>query len=162
MRRVRLPLLICLSGHVLLWAQVRVAVLPFRNMDGDLRYNLWCYRFADSVAVLLTRADTAQQHYRIIPRDSLEMVLGELNLDPTTPQYDSDIWKAAQLLRADKVVTGNFNLLPGKILVNAYIYDVRTKREEGSARNLYRPEERADELSRLIVDRLLPQLRHGE
>ncbi len=142
-------------------AQVRIAVLPFRNMDGDLRYNQWCYRFADSVAVLLARADTAGRVYRVIPRDSLELLLGELNLDPTTPQYDSDIWKAAQLLQAEKVVTGNFNLLPGKILVNAYLYDVRTKRAEGSARNLYRAEERADELSRLIVDRLLPQLLHG-
>lgn len=151
-----------LFWSALLWAQVRIAVLPFRNMDGDLRYNLWCYRFADSVAALLTRADTVQRHYWIIPRDSLEIVLGELNLDPTTPQYDSDIWKAAQLLRAQKIITGTFNLLPGKILVNAYIYDVRTKRVEGSARNLYRSEERADELSIMIVERLLQQLRHGE
>ncbi len=142
------------------WAQVRLAVLPFRNMDGDLRYNRWCYRFADSIAALLQQADTAQRHYVLIPRDSLEMVLGELNVDPTTPQYDSDIWKAAQLLRADKVLTGNFNLLPGKILVNAYIYDVRTKREEAQARNLYRAEERADELPALIVQRLISRLTH--
>ncbi|MEN3027308.1 MAG: hypothetical protein ABDH31_06360 [Chlorobiota bacterium] len=146
---------------VALWAQVRIAVLPFRNMDGDLRYNLWCYRFADSISTLLSQADTARQHYLLIPRDSLELVLGELNLDPTTPQYDSDIWKAAQVLRADKVVTGNFNLLPGKILVNAYIYDIRTKREEASARNLYRSEERAAELPAIIVARLLPHLTHG-
>ncbi|MCS7170498.1 MAG: hypothetical protein NZ949_07740, partial [Candidatus Kapabacteria bacterium] len=98
--------------------------------------------------------------YRIIPRDSLELILGQLNLDPTTPQYDSDIWKAAQLLRAEKVVTGNFNLLPGKILVNAYLYDVRTKREEAGARNLYRPENKADELPPVIVRRLLPTLCH--
>lgn len=143
------------------WAQVRLAVLPFRNMDGDLRYNLWCYRFADSVTALLQQADTAQRHYVLVPRDSLEIVLGELNIDPTTPQYDSDIWKAAQLLRADKVLTGNFNLLPGKILVNAYIYDVRTKREEAQARNLYRTEEQADELSGLIVQRLVRWLIHG-
>ncbi len=149
-----------LFASVEIWAQLRIAVLPFRNMDGDLRYNLWCYRFADSVAALLQRADTLQQHYTLVPRDSLEMILGELNLDPTTPQYDSDIWKAAQLLGADKIVTGNFNLLPGKILVNAYVYDTRTKREEAQARNLYRSEERADEISHMIVARLLPYFLH--
>lgn len=142
-------------------AQPRIAVLPFRNMDGDLRYNLWCYRFADSIAALLERADTSEQSYYIIPRDSLELVLGELNLDPTTPQYDSDIWKAAQLLQARYVVTGNFNLLPGKILLNAYLYDVRTKLARATAQNLYRPESQADELAALVVQQLLPRLQHG-
>ncbi|MCS7170477.1 MAG: hypothetical protein NZ949_07630, partial [Candidatus Kapabacteria bacterium] len=57
-----LLLLLCASA---LWSQVRLAILPFRNMDGDLRYNLWCYRFADSVAMLLMQADTVQRCYRI-------------------------------------------------------------------------------------------------
>ncbi len=152
-------ILVCTLAASALWAQTRLAVLPFRNMDGDLRYNQWCYRFADSVAALLAAADTTQQHYVLVPRDSLELVLGELNLDPTTPQYDSDIWKAARLLGAEKVITGNFNLLPGKILLNAYLYDVRTQREEAAARNLYRAEAKADELSRIVVERLMPHLR---
>jgi TolB-like protein len=154
--------LLLLAAAISLLGQTRIAVLPFRNMDGDLRYNLWCYRFADSVAAFLAEAlqhsDTLRQRYVLVSRDTLEQVLGELNLDPTTPQYDSDMWKAAQLLQAEKVLTGNFNLLPGKILLNAYLYDVRTKKAEAAVRNLYRSEDRADELSRLIVDRLLPQL----
>jgi len=108
-------------------SQIRIAVLPFQNMDGDMNLNLWCYELQDSLAKALLSEDPEERYYRIVPSDSVEALLTEFNIDPSNPQYQSDVWKTIKLLNVKKVVTGNFNVQYNNILINAYIYNVRTR-----------------------------------
>jgi len=141
-------------------AQIRVAVLPFQNMDGDLTLNILSYRLQDSVANLLRQYDSTQKHFVIIPSDSIDLLVSQFNLDPTNPQYPTDMWKAVKLLNANAVISGTFNRKAERILINAYIYDVNTKLAypDYQARDIFKPEDNVMEAVPIIVKKLLPGL----
>lgn len=108
-------------------SKTRIVVLPFQNMDGQLELNLVSYQLSDSLNLKLLEDEELSDKIEIVPLDSVEMIMADLNLDPTNPQYPSDMWKAISLLNVSKVVTGNFNVQAERFLINAYIYDVETK-----------------------------------
>jgi TolB-like protein len=145
---------------VLIFAQIRVAVLPFQNMDGDLTLNVLSYKLQDSVANLLRQYDSTQKHFVIIPSDSIDLLVSQFNLDPTNPQYPTDMWKAVKLLNANAVISGTFNRKAGRILINAYIYDVNTKLAypDYQVRDIFKPEDKVMEAVPIIVKKLLPGL----
>lgn len=140
--------------------QMRVAVLPFQNMDGDLSLNVLSYKLQDSVANLFHEKDPEGKHFIIIPLDSIDLLVTQFNLDPVNPQYPSDIWKVVQMLNTDVVVSGSFNRRADRILINAYIYDVATKLPypDYQARDIFKAEENVMEAVPIIVKRLLPGL----
>jgi TolB-like protein len=109
------------------FAQKRIAVVPFRNMDGLIDYNTWSIELQDSIFKAITAVDPAQKAFVLIPIDSMEAAVAELNLDPTNPQYESDLWKAMKGLGASHVVQGNFFLQGQRVLLNCYVYDIETK-----------------------------------
>jgi len=102
--------------------QIRVAILPFENADGRMEYNIWSYQLQDSLAKYLISKDPNEFNYRIVPIDSIEILLAELNINPYNPQYASDMWKVVEKLNCQKVISGNFNIQHKKFLINAYIY----------------------------------------
>lgn len=119
--------LFLLSAALPLFSQTRVAILPFQNMDGNIDYNVLCYDLQESLTNALIEADDSGKEYYVVPADSVEMVLSELNLDPSNPQFKSDLWKAVQMLNIKKVVVGTFNKQSDKFLINTYIYDVKMR-----------------------------------
>ncbi len=112
---------------VSLSAQQRIAVLPFKNLDGKLEFNEWCFNLQDSLAKSLKNMDIQENQFRIVPIDSVEFALAELNLDPDNPQYFTDLWKAVKKMNVTKVVSGEFNVQGETIIINAKIYDVKLK-----------------------------------
>jgi TolB-like protein len=152
--------ILCVLCIYSLNCQIRVAVLPFQNMDGDLSLNVISYKLQDSVANLLREKDPEGKHFTIIPSDSIDFIVSQFNLDPVNPQYPSDIWKAVQMLNANVVVSGTFNRKADRILINAYIYDVATKLAypDYQARDIFKTEENVMEAVPIIVKRLLPGL----
>ena len=68
-----------------LMAQQRLAVLPFKNLDGNLDYNEWCYNIQDSLSKSMRNSDPEEKRFHIVPIDSVELVLAEFNLDPDNP-----------------------------------------------------------------------------
>lgn len=160
MKRWFLPIL--LSAFLLSFvgsiAQVRVAVFPFRNMDGNLKLNIWCYQLQDSLMKALIKANEGAAMYAIVPADSIEMMLTELNIDPSNPQYETDMWTVAKKLNCKKVVTGNFNYQAERFLINAYIYDVKLKLAHPNyqARDIFKSEQNIYEAVNEIVESLLP------
>jgi TolB-like protein len=141
-------------------AQTRVAVLPFRNMDGLIERNVWSIKLADSLRLALANIDPSQTAFVFIPADSVEMAISELNLDPTNPQYESDVWKAVAALGAQRVVTGNFFLQGERVLMNAYVYDVATKMPDPAhqAKNLFKTPATYLEAVAIMAKRLHPAL----
>ncbi len=139
-------------------SQIRIAFFPFQNKDGDMKFQSWCYDLQDSLYLAFLELDPEGKYYEIIPPDSVELLLTEMNMDPANPQYETDMWTAAKKLNAKKVITGNFNYQAERYLINAYIYDVRTKlsHPQFQARNIFKSEERIYESIPEIVDALIP------
>ncbi|MFY8160751.1 MAG: hypothetical protein ACOVNU_05425 [Candidatus Kapaibacteriota bacterium] len=141
-------------------SQIRVAVLPFQNMDGKIEKNMICYDLQDSVYKLLSTKDPEHKYFYLVQSDSVETVLASLNLDPSNPQYTSDLWKAVKLLNIKKVVMGNFNLQADKILLNGYIYDTKMKLADANnqIRDIFKEENTVLESVNDIVNAILPAL----
>lgn len=159
---VSVALLLVLLSETSVSAQERVGVFPFRNMDGQIEYNIWCARLSDSLAIAMQNEDSLHAVFYIVPSDTVAEILAEMNLDPSNPQYESDKWKAAERLGISRVISGNFNIQSGgKMSLNAYIYDVGTKLPDGvnQAKNLYREINKALETIPRMVKKLLPALK---
>lgn len=126
------------------FAQHRIAVLPFKNMDGNMDYNIWCYELQDSLEKKLIADDPESLNYVVVPADSIEMLLAELNLDPTNPQYETDMWQAVKDLNISRVVSGNFYIQSGRLIINAYVYDVEKKipHPDYQAKNIFKSPDR--------------------
>lgn len=135
----------------------RIAILPFQNMDGKMEYNIISYDLQDSLTKVFIQADPEEKYYRVVPSDSVELLLSDLNIDPTNPQYPSDLWKVIRLLNVKYVITGNFNMEAKRILINAYIYNVRTKLplKDHQARDIFKPIENYFEAIPIISETLL-------
>lgn len=110
-----------------LMAQQRIAVIPFTNADGKMDNNVLCYQFQDNLQKELAKLDSEGKYYKLVPADSIENLLAQLNIDPRNPQYESDLWRAVKMLNVQSVVTGNFSIQSDKIVVNAFVYNARTK-----------------------------------
>ena len=139
-------------------AQTRVAVLPFRNTHGSMEYNERSYQLADSINHALAVIAQQDPSFVIVPPDSVNEVLSGLNLDPTNPQYESDVWRAVEALHVDRVVTGTFNIKYGKIIMNTSVYDVRTKLADQSheSKSVYKAYDKTFEAIPTIVKAILP------
>lgn len=159
-RMLTLFTLLVIIGAATTVAQTRVVVLPFRNMDGEIKYNLWSQQLSDSVTKAFLAVDSSQKKFMIVPHDSVEMAISELNLDPTNPQYQSDVWKAVKGLGAVMVVQGNFFLRGDRVLMNAYVYDMYTRMPHDScfAKDIYKTPTTYMEAVPVIVKKLYPAL----
>ena len=143
-----------------LHSQTRIAVLPFQNQEGKIDLNVWSYQLQDSLQKALLALDADQKYFQLVPGDSIENLLAELNLDPTNPQYPSDMWKAVSSLNVEKVVSGNFYIRAEKLLINAYVYDVRTKLPDPKhqAKNIFKDVNDGLSAIEIIVHKLKPLL----
>lgn len=121
------------------YSQTRIVFLPFQNMDGNMDLNVWCYRLQDSLAKSFQAKDPEGKYYKIIPSDSVRAIVKSLKLDPTSPQYQTDIWRVVEELKGQLVVSGNFLVKADRFLICAYIYDVETKlpNRDFQARDLF-------------------------
>lgn len=160
MKKFLLFSLLILVYSIQISAKTKIAVLPFQNMDGDVKFNIYAYQLQDSIFKSLMDLDIEGQYYELIPLDDIESVLSEMNLDPTNPQYPTDLWKAVSMLDVQKVISGNFNYRAERFLINAYIYDVDTKLADmqHQARDLFRSEEEILSAVRIIIRRISPGL----
>lgn len=159
-RHVLIVLICAIFGTTAAASQTRIAVLPFRNMDHDIKYNVWCLQFADSLRSALQAQDPNGSAYTIIPADSVEMAIAALNLDANNPQYESDMWKAVRSLGVKKAVQGNFQLRGERVLINCYIYDMDSMLADqtNQAKDLYKLPTTYLEAIRPIVKRITPGL----
>jgi TolB-like protein len=141
-------------------AQTRIAVIPFENMDGKEEFNYISYALMDSLSKRLQELDPNQEHYIVVPPDSIFEQLAQYNMDPTSPQYTSDMWKAVKDLKIKKIVTGNFTHQDGNFLINAYVYNVKMKLplKKHQAKDIFKTEDILMEAIEEIITALKPLL----
>jgi TolB-like protein len=139
-----------------LHSQDRIAVLPFVNLDGKLDLNLWSYNLQDSLTKRLKQDDPQEYNYRVVPIDSIEMALAELNLDPTNPEYKSDMWRAIDALNIDRVVMGEFLFEDERFIINAQVMIVEYRMPDNRhmVRNIFKPKEKIYESIPMIAKKL--------
>lgn len=140
------------------FSQTRIAVIPFQNIDGNMDLNIWSYTLQDTIAKALQEQDIEERYYKIIPQDSIDLILAESNLDPNNPQYASDMWETIKLLNAEKIITGNFDTRANRILLNVYIYDIHTKLydPQNCAKDIFKPQDKLLEAIPYVIKKLLP------
>lgn len=144
MRIFTFAIAVIIMSAVYASSQERVAVLPFYNMDGKEQLNAFCYQLQDSVTKELIKCKTPESQFHIVPIDSIELVLAEMNFDPNSPSYKDDLWKALEKLKCKKVIIGELQEQGTKLVVNASlcIVDLRLPIPQYQLRNLFvKPEE---------------------
>ncbi|GBD04626.1 hypothetical protein HRbin20_00192 [bacterium HR20] len=158
MLRVLIVLVAC---SIAAGAQVRVAVLPIKNLDGNMQLLTYSYAIADSLRGLLERHELHGKQFVVIPADSMEQALAEFNLDPSSPQFESDLWRAIAKLHCTYAITGSFEITGGRMVLNLYAYDVATKLADQThaARNLFKAPEQIFDVLPIAVKRLVPALK---
>ncbi len=137
-------------------AQIRVAVMPFQNMDGDNAFDHWGTDIRDSLQTEIVAGDPEEYNYRVIPIDSVQIVLQQLNYDPEDPNHMTTMWKAMEILKVERVITGNFNVQAGKLLINAYVYytDLKLAHPKYQVKNLFKSEDKVLTVIPLIHKKL--------
>jgi len=140
-----------------LFPQIRVTVIPFSNMNGNMQYNKYCFTLQDSIQKVLSERLANSTKYVVVPYDSVEAILTGLNLDPTNPQYLSDMWKAVKTLNIQKVISGDFNFEANKFLINSMIINVRTRLADPNyqVHDLFLPEAKIFDSVKMILDGLI-------
>jgi len=140
------------------FAQTRYAVLPFQNGEGKIDLNLWSYLLQDSIQKVLATLDPEEKYCQIVPADSVEEILADLNVDPNNPQYPTDMWKAVKILNVDKVISGIFYFRGNRLIINAYIYDVKTKLADPryKVENIFKEPDKALSAVEIIVNKMKP------
>lgn len=157
MRTILLLAIISLNA----FAQDKIAILPFINADGDLTRQIVSYDLQDSLYKALLAEDPNGESYELITIDDIENTLAEFNIDPTNPEYESDMWKACKELGAKYVITGDYNFENGRYLIDCSIYLVKMKMPLPSpkAENIFKSENEVLAAIPEIVEALLPGLK---
>lgn len=141
-----------------LFAQSRVAILPFRNMDGNMQFNKYNYSLQEELYKAFSEKDKDAKKMYIVPADTIEAALAGINLDPNNPQYQSDVWKVLESLNIKEAILATFNIQAERFLINCFIYDVKTKLPylEFQAKDIFKSEKNVSDCIPVIVKRLYP------
>lgn len=158
---MRYTILVLLCAVYSLVGQVRVAVLPIKNLDGNMQLLTYSYAIADSLRVLLSAHPEHGKQFSVLPADTMEQALAEFNLDPSSPQFESDLWRGIAKLNCKYAITGSFEITGGRMVLNLYVYDVATKLADQThaARNLFKAPDKIFEVLPIAVKKLVPALR---
>jgi len=145
----------CMLLSAAIAAPSKVTVLPFTNIDGEIDRNIVAYDLQEAIHAEL-EAIGEGNGFELVPLIDVEMELSGLNLDPSNPQYESDLWKAVNNLGVKKVVLGSYDYDDGKYLVNAYVYDSRMKlpHPRFQSKDNFIDEAKVTELAKKIVNDL--------
>lgn len=137
-------------------AFLRIAVLPFKNIDGNEEFNKWSVELQERLAAEIVNGDPEEYNYKVIPIDSIAAKVKEMQLDPHDNEYESKMWKIAESFEVDRVVSGTYIFEDGRLLINAFVYDIKLKlpHPEHQAKDLFVPPSKVDKVIPVIHKRL--------
>ncbi len=99
-----------------------IAVLPFVNTSNSARLD---YLEAALAKMLVTDLKQSQS-LKVVTRDNLDEVLGELKLERSALVEPSNAQKVGKLLGADLIVTGSILSISNALRLDAHVIDVAT------------------------------------
>lgn len=142
--------------HCNLFSQIKIAVLPFSNLDGDNALSTWCYQLQDSLTKALQSLDVEQKYIIIVPAEEIIAALQEQGIDANNSNFDSEKWKVVSSLNVDKIISGTFRITANRFLINSYIYYPETLLSDPDfqARDIFRRADKVLEAVPMIVRQL--------
>ena len=151
--------IVFVSAFLQSFSQTIIAVLPFRNMDGNINLDMYSSKLSDSLYKEIEKI-SSELGIKLIANEQVESAINSLKEGEAHPNYEATMWKAAELLGTHKVVSGTFNMQNDRLLVNAYIYDskLRMQDPQNKAINLFKAPSAVFEVIPIIVRKLKPGL----
>jgi len=139
-----------------IFGQLKIAILPFSNLDGNFDFNKYCYEIQDSLTKAFAEIDPNSKHIIVIPVSAVDDALSNLNIDANSPSFDVDKWKVLEELSCDRVISGTFRIAGNRFLINSYIYypDTRLSDQQFQAKDIFKKEEKILESVATIVKQL--------
>ena len=135
---------------------MRIAVLPFSNLDGNLELNKYGFELQDSLTRALKTSDLEENNITVVPAEEIIAALKEMNVDASNPNFDGNKWDIVPNLNVDKIVSGNFRIVGSRFLINAYIYYPQTQLSDPDfqAKDIFRREDKVLDAVPIIVRQL--------
>lgn len=100
----------------------KIAVLPFRNINGDINYDWISQGFSES----LTTAFSQMGKFIVVERNQINQILGEQAFQKSGFVNDKSIAEIGKVLGVDKLVIGSYQIFQGNININSRVIDVST------------------------------------
>jgi|GEM_PF-2032231 len=118
-----------------------VVVFPLKNVRNNAQHDTLSWMFADSLYSQLAANPEAGAAYTLISMDDLRDQIIAQNVDIKSPSYDSDLWKIAGALGANRAVVGSYMVDNEMAYIEVKVYDVKTLLfdQQNKAENLKRP-----------------------
>ena len=105
---------------------VTVAIFPFKNLYGEVKYDSLSWSFADSLYAYLTSLPGHGTTYTLLPMDDLRDQMIALNIDVKSPSYETDVWKVVRALGARIIVWGTYLVKYEKANIEVKVINART------------------------------------
>jgi tetratricopeptide (TPR) repeat protein len=107
---------------VSVFAQTRIAVMPFKNITAQEEHNWLSDGFSESLSTALAQLP----QFIIIERSQLEQIVQEQGLQQSALMDESNAIKLGKMLGVKKLVIGSFQIFKNNINVNIRIVDVES------------------------------------
>jgi len=145
-----------LFSIVAIYPQMKIAILPFSNLDGNADYNIYCYDIQDSLTKAFEEADVDKKYINIVPLDVVNDAMSDLNLDANAPNFDGKKWEVLNVLECDRVISGTFRIVGERFVINSYIYypETRISDQTFQAKDIFKKEDKILEAIPVIVKKL--------
>ncbi|MBC8145027.1 MAG: hypothetical protein H7X80_05535 [bacterium] len=105
---------------------VLIALCPFKNVTGEVKYDSLGWTFVDSLQIYLNSSELAGKEFTLVPMDDIRDQMLAQNVDVKSPSYEGDVWMVAEALGAKKIVWGTYIVKYEKANIETKVYDAKT------------------------------------
>ncbi len=153
---IRYIIPIFLIFNVALFSQIKIAILPFSNLDGNSDYNKYCYEIQDSLTKAFLEVDIEKKFIDVLSLEEVDNAMSDMNLDANAPNFDGQKWNVLEILKCDRVISGTFRVVGERFVINSYIYypETRISDQTHQAKDIFKKEEKILEAIPVIVRKL--------
>ena len=153
---------LCINTHSL-FAQdaVTIAIFPFKNLGGEVKYDDLSWSFADSLQNYLNASELAGKSFNLVAMDDLRDQMLAQNIDVKSPSYEADVWEVAKALGATKIIWGTYFVKYDKANLEAKVVDGKTLMPDRQhfAENIRLPYGSALSSVTTVGDKILPAMK---
>jgi hypothetical protein len=139
---------------------VTIAIFPFKNVTGEVKYDDLGWSYVDSLATYLNASPAAGTAFTLIPVSDIKDQMLAQNIDIKSPSYEGDVWMVAEALGATKIIWGTYIVKYEKANIEVKVIDAKTLMPDAQhvadkIRLLY-----ADALTSVgtVADKILPAM----
>jgi hypothetical protein len=128
-RSILLALLLAIMGTTtaaLAQEPVVIAIFPFKNVTGEVKYDDLGWSYIDSLQNYLNASPLAGTVFTLVPVNDIRDQMLAQNIDIKSPSYEGDVWMAAEALGATKIVWGSYIVKYEKANIEAKVIDAKT------------------------------------